>query len=353
MLLAKAKETFKLADLQWLEVYLQSEVRKDQYYECDRLLVDGATGSSLFQLDVSASSELLQTLQSGGITQENLGSPERLKIPSGLRRCDWVAEVLCQETSAEQLVDKLQSSSQLVCPQSMDGWTLEYVRMDAVGRPSKDVGYNLKTLLCSVSQHIGGRAALNPTLARHRLILVDTTDHGMFLARVFPQLFQLYGEKRKTPLFRVWSRRPFKFSSAINPMVAEMVMDLLMELVLQHRQLPMQSARSATHIAGTIHTSNHPPLRLLDPTCGSGTLLAYGIARGMQVEGWDINPNCVEGSKRNLEFAFGAESVANWRVVHHDSSQIVPDATIRDSATSHLSHFDCVVSNMPWGINES
>jgi hypothetical protein len=350
-LLAKAKETFKLADLQWLEINLQSKIRNDQDYTCDRLLVDGATGSSLYRLNMSTSSVLLRHLQSGGVTQENIGNRDRFKIPSSLRRCEWVAEVLCQESNAEQLVELLRSSGFPPSPM-FDGWVLEYVRMDAVGRPAKEVSYNQKTILCSVSQHITGHAALNPTLAKHRLVLVETTDQGMFLARVLPQLFQLYGETRKTPLFRVWSRRPFKFSSAINPVVAEMAVDLLLDLVQHYQHATTQSASlSATP---TITIPNHP-FRLLDPTCGSGTLLAYCMARGMQVEGWDINPNCVEGCKRNLEFAFGAESTSNWSVHHRDSSQVVSTATnsmvTTTTTPSHLSTFDCAVANLPWGVN--
>lgn len=54
-------------------------------------------------------------------------------------------------------------------------------------------------------------------------------------------------------------------------------MDLLLDLVMhqrQHRQDDLQK-----------------PICLLDPTCGSGTFLAFGMANGMQVEGCGCKPN--------------------------------------------------------------
>lgn len=40
---------------------------------------------------------------------------------------------------------------------------------------------------------------------------------------------------------------------------------------------------------------------LLDPICGSGTYLAFAMANGMQVEGCDCKPKCIEETLLNLQ----------------------------------------------------
>jgi hypothetical protein len=126
-----------------------------------------------------------------------------------------------------------------------------------------------------------------------------------------------------------WAKRPFQYSSAISVNVAEIVMDMLLDLVQQQRQQRQDDLEKL--------------ICLLDPTCGSGTFLAFGLANGMQVEGCDCKPKCTEGTLLNLQYLFGEGTVAeSANIYHHDSSTNWKE-------TSKV--VDCVVANLPWGIN--
>eukprot|EP00546_Thalassionema_frauenfeldii_P016229 CAMPEP_0178902206 /NCGR_PEP_ID=MMETSP0786-20121207/4476_1 /TAXON_ID=186022 /ORGANISM="Thalassionema frauenfeldii, Strain CCMP 1798" /LENGTH=189 /DNA_ID=CAMNT_0020573447 /DNA_START=725 /DNA_END=1294 /DNA_ORIENTATION=+ len=104
--------------------------------------------------------------------------------------------------------------------------------------------------------------------------------------------------------------------------MAEMIMDILHDMAASQ----MEERRT---------------IRLLDPTCGSGTFLALGLSRGMNVQGWDINQACVDGAIRNLELYFGNSNNQKWSVVS------------RDATTPSNIDFapNCVVANVPWGVN--
>ena len=62
----------------------------------------------------------------------------------------------------------------------------------------------------------------------------------------------------------------------------------------------------------------------------------------MTVEGYDNNPNCVDGSERNLQHMFGEAEQQNYSID-------VADSTIR--LRNSQKRYDCVVSNLPWGQN--
>ena len=81
--------------------------------------------------------------------------------------------------------------------------------------------------------------------------------------------------------------------------------------------------------------------RLLDPTCGSGTFLAFALNRGMTVEGWDVRQACVDGTRKNLESFFGEGK--RWTVSQRDAAE--------HSKCEDLRSADCLVANLPWGQN--
>ena len=93
---------------------------------------------------------------------------------------------------------------------------------------------------------------------------------------------------------------------------------------------------------------------LLDPTCGSGTFLAFALAHGAKVIGWDINESCCEGTRRNLDYlkaAFVGEGLElsssdqiSCRVERQDAAFV----TIDKIGNTEI---DCVVANLPWGHN--
>lgn len=80
-------------------------------------------------------------------------------------------------------------------------------------------------------------------------------------------------------------------------------------------------------------------MRLLDPCCGSGTVLVAGLAQGHDCIGSDIRGEFVGRTRENLEYM----EFSPDRVFEHD-------ARTEFSATVGARP-DIVVSNPPWGKN--
>jgi len=62
------------------------------------------------------------------------------------------------------------------------------------------------------------------------------------------------------------------------------------------------AARAAPHGSGGSGPAARPPA-LLDPCCGSGTVLYAAALRGLRAVGCDLNPTAVAGARDNLAFA--------------------------------------------------
>lgn len=299
----KLTETFKLADLQFLELQILQSSNQRLAGRCERLVVDAATGSSLIFIE-----------NDGGFVWDN---EDDAKLPTYLKRCDWVGHIIGCGASAPDLIDDIRSRQPFET--SVDNWTLEYLRMQSqqqFNSKNLSVDYTSRCLLACVAQSIKAPAALHPDAASHRLMIVDTIE-SIYLVR----LEETAQDVRRQSSDRIarWSNRPFQYSSAINPNVADIVVDILFNMV------------------GT-----KPDIKLLDPTCGSGTFLAFAATRGALVEGWDVLPSCVEGSLSNLDH------VANDQSQKSHSIRL-QDATMAPNQVD--SSIDCVVANLPWGIN--
>jgi 23S rRNA G2445 N2-methylase RlmL len=82
--------------------------------------------------------------------------------------------------------------------------------------------------------------------------------------------------------------------------------------------------------AAMIHLAGNKPGRLLDPCCGTGTILSEALAVGWDAAGSDIDPEAVAIARAN-----------------------VPEAVIEQADALQLTHasgsFDAVVSNLPFG----
>jgi hypothetical protein len=242
--LAKTTETFKLSDLQYLEAKLQATS-----YECERLVLDAATGSSLFRLCGYRLHDIFK----------------KNKLPSSLRRCKWIAEELLKILRKDAWFEEHEWDTNAA-------WTLEYMRMDDIDDRKKPTEYTSKSLLNCVAQAIQIPAALNPATATDRLQIVDT-GRDLFLIRL---LLQTHVPSHSI-IGKEWKQRPFPYSSAINPAVADIVTALVFDLVEQY-------------------TGKTARISSLDPTCGSGTFLAFALARGATAQGWDTNPACMDGA---------------------------------------------------------
>ena len=334
VLLAKSKETFKLSELQYTEAkiqaaYLPHNNNKFPSFNVTRLLVDRSTGSSLFLLECNQADTSLIYPAS-----------------SWLQRCDWVGQVMEQGYDAQDLINML------TCAQpkfSATRWTLDYVRMvdttikDVKSYSKKGELYNMKTLLCSVAHAMPSYPALNPELAEDKFLIVDTMTNSnqqtsscyviRYIKTTPPVNNKDDRSSKENSFANKWAKRPFQYSSAINPSIAEMVIEILDTLCRhQHRENKMNDGHRI----------------LLDPTCGSGTFLAFGIQKGFHVKGYDQNANAVTGALHNLEHMFPKELVEQYASVKvRDSS-----TSFRNDETSILPNSClCCCANLPWGQN--
>jgi hypothetical protein len=304
-------------------------------YSCERLLVDRATGSSLFLLTVHDD----DAPQMWSKDDDN-----STFLPSSIRRFEWKARVLARGETAPGLLDSIRSLDDLGIRDDAGGWILDYTRLQSSTAPPRNnkrdaVEYNSKTLMCCVAQSIDVQAALDPRQASDRLLLVDTGSHGLFLVQKLVTQKNGNGSSSSDVSFlSKWKQRPFQYSSSINLNVAMIVVDLLLDLVRQRQQQRTNK---------TNDTNDNDSIRLLDPTCGSGTFLAAAIDRRVtMVHGWDVNQRCVEGARRNLE-AVGRDDVVSieCQVCLRSAGQK------RQPSESNTKMFDCMVANLPWGQN--
>jgi 23S rRNA G2445 N2-methylase RlmL len=54
-------------------------------------------------------------------------------------------------------------------------------------------------------------------------------------------------------------------------------------------------------------------ISFLDPTRGSGTFLAFALARGASVQGWDTDESCVNGAFRKFEVCVWQRLYQGWQ----------------------------------------
>ncbi|CAB9504397.1 expressed unknown protein [Seminavis robusta] len=328
--LAKTQETFKFADLQLLQAQLDAT---NCQYECERLVLDAATGSTLLQLNFdSRNPATVYDLLPQQSSEKNKVEVDDT-LPPSLARCEWIAEVIAFGSNASNLVKSLQehNNGKGIAIENCTGWAIDYIRMVDKEGSANDIpklGYTLKPLLCAIAQNIRAPASLDASCASDKLVAIETLHHGIYVGRIISRS----GSPTGTAHLSCWSKRPFQYSSAIHPVVAEIVIEMLFDLV-EHPVEPDGA------------------IRILDPTCGSGTFLAFALASGrrrVHVEGWDVNPQCVQGTKQNLGYCFGEDSVSSRCRVRVRDSSIVP--LVQESGDLPLK-IDCVVSNLPWGQN--
>jgi hypothetical protein len=266
-LLAKTYETFKLADLLYLEFRIQRPNSK-------RLVVDAATGSSVVQVEQGPNS-----------------------LPTCFQRSEWLGEILAQGKDPSKLV---KAAAQIDPTRPKPGWLLQYTRLETKLRRKTE--YTAKTFLSCIAQAIPSPAALNPRDASTTLLILDIADDYVLL--------KLDSTKRQMEgALGCWLKRPFQYSSSINQNVAEIVIDIVLSLI----------------------PKPNDAIKLLDPTCGRGTFLAHALSRGLcYVEGWDINAACTEGSVRNLEFCFSDEVSHKWNLFRRDATAPCKTGQMRD-----------------------
>lgn len=104
------------------------------------------------------------------------------------------------------------------------------------------------------------------------------------------------------------------------------------ERMRQHggRTVERHGALRPTVAAAMVRLAGDPPGTILDPCCGSGTILAEAILRGWGALGHDIDPEAVEAAERNA---------SDGEITEGDARHLdLPDASV-----------DAVVTNLPFG----
>lgn len=96
------------------------------------------------------------------------------------------------------------------------------------------------------------------------------------------------------------------------------------------REVERQGALRPTAAAAMVALAGEPSGLLLDPCCGSGTILAEALAKGWKAEGTDIDPSAVDIAQKNAPAA----------------SAHLGDARKLDREESSVS---ACVSNLPFG----
>ena len=161
------------------------------------------------------------------------------------------------------------------------------------------------------------------------------------------------------PWVRGWEGRPFTFSAALDPLVALAAIHLA---AFEHHHRTAATAggsgggsgggggggggdaEGGESEGGSGRSAAHS-LRVYDPCCGSGTILAAARALGASVAGSDIRPKFVAGVGANLAHVSLSEGVA---LFEHDATLALPR---EGEAQGHGLAAQLVVTNPPWGKN--
>ena len=172
------------------------------------------------------------------------------------------------------------------------GLSSEDFRVDVVKFPRR-LSLDSRQAMHQVGAQIGGNANLSDP--KTTFLVVATTDK-IWLGEVLSKSDGAWGEH---------SQKAILYSSS----------------------LPTRLARAMVNLAAS------PGDRIIDPCCGSGTILIEAVSMGIKALGCDINPKLV------------ATSVANLKHFNLNSPTLIADA--RNIA----GNFDAVVTDLPYGRN--
>ena len=275
-------------------------------------------------------------------------------LPFRPYRFQYIAKLLTADANANELLDKVRHSDLIQCKTS-PSWILSH---DVI-EPLKPKTFSSTMLMCAMSRLLPGKPCINSDVNSdgNRIIsylIVETSSQLMLVEKLCQvDTVQIEHDRSISQKFRdLWSKRPFQYSGAINLNLAITAIDILSDLL----QLT------------DVGTS---PIRLLDPTCGSGTFLAFATMKwsgitNCELIGVDSNPNCAYGTVKNLiktsavdqESVFCNTEKSNWHISFPtNGSSMQTNATIvtgdstQINTTTFAGLFDCAVTNLPWNRN--
>lgn len=191
-------------------------------------------------------------------------------------------EVLFESSSVDDLCAKIKNA---------DIYADEF-RVSVIKRPRKQELNSMK-----IAEQIGRVIAGKPNLSNPK--------------EVFPTIF--------TPE-RIWFGRLLSESDSV---------------WLSHNQRPhVTSSSLPSRLALTlVNLLASPGEHLVDPCCGTGTIVLAAAHNSIQASGYDINPRMVGATTKNLHY-FG----------------LTADVGLKDARTIS-GHFDVVATDLPYGIS--
>ena len=195
-------------------------------------------------------------------------------------------------TSCSEIRFETSSLTELCAHIKSIGLHADEFRVSVVKKP-RNLKLNAMALARDIGSAIGGRANLS---APKVTFLTVVTNEKMWFGR-------LLSESQ-----RVWlahNQRPYVTSSSLPARLAHVLVNLVAS----------------------------PGERLLDPCCGTGTIVLAAAQSGMAAVGYDLNPRMVGATTKNLQH-FGLSA----------------DISLAD-ARQIGGQFDAVATDLPYGIN--
>ena len=172
------------------------------------------------------------------------------------------------------------------------GLHAEGFRVSVIKKP-RNLKFNTMTLASEIGSAIGGSANLRQPRVT---FLTVVTGEKMWFGRLLSE---------SDGAWFAHSQRPYVTSSSLPARLARVLVNLIAS----------------------------PGGRLLDPCCGTGTIVMSAAHRGLHATGYDINPRMVGATTKNLQH-FGLSA----NVALGDAMEI-------------RGRFDAVATDLPYGIN--
>ena len=468
-IVAKTVESFKLADLYWLESCVISHyyhtttsttanTNHHQQHKVDSLAFNHPTASHLLSFwkntadasNYETTTTATNTIVVDGNDMYHQEDRRYMTLPFRSKRIQYMAEILASGYTPLQLIDNI-NSSRMIMRKGINSslWTLEYEIFERWHNNYDDNTNNNNNqnhqdkvcstmLLCAVSRALPGEPSLSLTSSSSSLLqdnevgsitpyIIIETSNQFYLAQKLSvrqsaiptqdrvdfdlkQQCQQQQHTSSTDQFQsLWSTRPFQYSGAINIGVASVIIDMLSDALRlrRERHQHLHTTVGSDSIGNTNNniksTSNKQRIiRILDPTCGSGTFLALALMIWSEkynttatassndtiivdATGIDSNYKCARGTIANLRHLFGLSTIDDENNDNNDNVGVVDDDVIRqwtfnlypatgrltsssllalplsrvtihanDSvnlSTFVLDKFDCAVANLPWNRN--
>ncbi len=342
---AKTTESFKLADLYWLQANVMAYCQRNSQSTVQKLAFHRPTASLLLGYNETS----------------NCNSDQALPFPTN--RVQYVGAVVASGATAQNLIKNIKEgkspsiSGRSTTNDCNPSWTLDCDTFE----PLAGRKFTTSMLVCALSCHLSGEPVLEKNDIDDETIayLLLETSNKLYLVEKLPVDNQMYGiyNENVNDFRQEWSRRPYQYSGAVNIDIAISVVDMLRRLLSKNGE----------------DLNDNKRIRLLDPTVGSGTFLAAAAKLWndqnscLELVGVDSNPKCSEGTSKNLCKLLNVESSTveedsrgkSWTFSYADSKSEIPSrATIYCgdsvgllSSASLDGAFDCVVSNLPWNRN--